>query len=76
MFDLPDPSQWIKLPAVAAATGISRSTIYRLARDGKFRCGERIRLRTWYTIAGRITTWDEVRRVCLLLNLPRSQGPN
>lgn len=69
MTTIPDPSLWVKLSDVATQMGVSRRTLDRLIKVGRLRCGERIHLRTWHTIAGRVTTWEEVKRVNLLLNL-------
>lgn len=52
----------LRIRAVIGMTGLSRSTIYRLGRAGKFPAGIKLTERTTGWLATEIEAWIEARR--------------
>lgn len=55
------PQQLLRLPAVLALTGLSRSTIYRLMDAGDFPPGIKLTKHTTAWAAGEVSEWIELR---------------
>lgn len=55
------PARLLRLPDVLATTGLSRSTIYRLAGLGRFPRGIKLTERTTAWAASEIADWVESR---------------
>ena len=55
------PAQMLRLPDVTAVTGLSRSTIYRLAGLGEFPKGRKLTARTTAWVSSEVAAWLDVR---------------
>lgn len=53
--------KWMRLPEVMKMTGLSRSSIYQLMKDGKFPKSIRISERTTVWVYAEVQTWMQVQ---------------